>query len=230
MNPSEPILFRIARWLTFGSAVAALVSIAASQILLALAVAALLISGAPLRLPRIWLPLAVFLSLTILSWIFSGDMVAGRPQIRKFFVFLELLIAYSTLRDLTLLRRLFLCWAGVGVISALRGFVQFGTKVQQAHAVGRNFYEYYVAERITGFMSHWMTFSGQEMFAFIMLVAFILFAPGARRYRWLCIAGAALIGAVLVLGWTRSIWLASGIAVLYLSWFWRRWLVVVLPI
>ena len=61
MESPEPILFRAARWLTFGSAVAILFSIAASQILLALALAALLLSGGCMRLPRIWLPLGLFL-------------------------------------------------------------------------------------------------------------------------------------------------------------------------
>ena len=58
MNPPESNLLRAARWLAFGSAVAILFSIAISQILLALALAALLVSGEKLRLPPIKLPLA----------------------------------------------------------------------------------------------------------------------------------------------------------------------------
>jgi len=54
-------LLSAAQYLTFGSAVAILFSIAAKEILLALALVALLLSKAPLRLPRIWLPLALFL-------------------------------------------------------------------------------------------------------------------------------------------------------------------------
>ena len=49
-----------------------------------------------------------------------------------------------------------------------------------------------VGERITGFMSHRMTFSGQEMFALIMLGAFLLFAPLPRRYRWIWLICAAM--------------------------------------
>jgi len=51
MPPPEPFLSRAARWLTFGSAVSILLSIAISQILLALALAALL-AGAPFREQR----------------------------------------------------------------------------------------------------------------------------------------------------------------------------------
>jgi O-antigen ligase len=227
MNPSEPILSRAARWLAFASAVSILFSIAACQILLALAVAALLLSGQPLRFPPIKLPLGLFLGGTLVSLAFSADPMAGRPQVRKMFVFLMLLVVFSSLRELRWMRRLFLCWAAAGALIALRGYVQFGAKLHEAHQLGRSFYEYYVAERITGFMSHWMTFSGQEMFALLMLGAFLFFAPARRRWPW--VACAILIGMALVLGWTRSIWLATAVAGLYMAWFWRRWLVVAAP-
>src|SRR3989442_13122001 len=77
------LLLNAAQYIAFGSAVAILFSIAASQILLALALAALLLSKAPLRLPRIWLPLGLFLLLTLVSLALSGDAAAGLPQIRK---------------------------------------------------------------------------------------------------------------------------------------------------
>ena len=64
-----------------------------------------------------------------------------------------------------MIRWLFLTWAGIGAVTAIRGFVQFAGKVQEAHRLGRNFYEFYVGERITGFTSHWNTYSAEEMFA-----------------------------------------------------------------
>jgi O-antigen ligase len=211
--------------------VAILFSIAISQILLALALAALLISGEKLRLPPIKLPLALFLLGTVLSLVFSGNPAAGLPQIRKFYVFLQLLAVFSTLRDIAVLRALVLTWAGTGALIAIRGLVQFAGRVQEAHQRGINFYDYYApAERMTGFMSHWMTFSGQEMFAFLMLGAFLLFAPvrGKRNLIW--IVWAALMSLALLLGFTRSIWLATAIAGAYLLWFVRRWLVAAVPV
>ncbi|MGA2592648.1 MAG: O-antigen ligase family protein [Bryobacteraceae bacterium] len=230
MDSSEPLLFRIARWLTFGSAVTILVSIAASQILLGLALAALLLSGARMRLPRIWIPLCLFLLGTLISLALSPDPAAGLPQVRKIFVFSMLLVTFSTLRDMLVIRRLFLCWAGAGALISLRGFVQFGHKVQEAHALGRPFYDYYIAERITGFMSHWMTFGGEEMFALLMTSAFLFFACIARKRAWLWLLCAFLMALALLLGFTRSIWLASAGAGLYLLWFWKRLLAVVLPV
>jgi putative inorganic carbon (hco3(-)) transporter len=230
MTLSGPLLLRAARWLTFGSAVAILFSIAVSQLLLALALATLLLSGERLRLPRIWLPLGLFLLGTLISLALSGDPAAGLPQVRKIFVFTMLLVVFSTLRDMRIIRQLFLCWTAVGALISLRGFVQFGQKVQEAHAQGRNFYDYYVAERITGFMSHWMTFGGQEMFALLMVTAFLFFACLSRRRVWLWLLCAVLMGLALLLGFTRTIWVASAAAGLYLIWFWKRPLVIALPI
>ncbi|MDE3165242.1 MAG: hypothetical protein KGN36_05505, partial [Acidobacteriota bacterium] len=144
-------MLRTARWLAFASAAAIMLGIAPSQILLALSFAALLASGEKLRLPRMWLPLSLFLLGTLISLAFSGDIRAGLPQVRKFYVFLELLVVFSLLRSLRIVRWLFLTWAGLGAITAIRGCVQFAQKVQEAHRLGRGFYDYYVGERITGF-------------------------------------------------------------------------------
>jgi len=48
-----------------------------------------------------------------------------------------------------------------------------------AHQAGRGSYDFYVGERITGFTSHWNTYSAEEMFALIMIGAFC-FSPAAR--------------------------------------------------
>ncbi len=230
MNLPRENLQKAAFYLGFGSAVAILFSIAVSQSLLGLALAALFLSGARLRLPPIWLPLGLFLLGTMLSLAFSPDPAAGLPQIRKCYVFTMLLVVFSTLRDLVTARRLFLCWTAAGALIAGRGLVQFVNKVQEAHALGRSFYDYYVGERITGFMSHWMTFSGQEMFELLMLLSFLFFAPGIRKRRFVWLLCGLVIGLALVLGDTRSIiYLAFPIAALYLTWFWKRWLVLAIP-
>src|SRR5688572_6592252 len=230
MNPEESLLLRSARWLTFGSAAAILFSIAVSQILLGLALAALLLSGEKLRLPRIWLPLGLFLLGTLISLAFSEDPAAGLPQVRKIFVFCELLIVFSSLRDAALIRWLFFTWAGFASITGLRGIVQFSQKIQQAQQAGSDSYHYYVGERITGFTSHWNTFSAQEMFALIMIAAFLLFAPVAGKRMWVWIACAAVIATAVVLAETRAVWIGATLAALYLLWFRRRWLVALAPV
>ena len=230
MNTRESILTRSAAWLTFGSAVAILLSIAASQILLGLALAALLLSGEAIRLPRIRLALGLFLAGTVVALLFSGEIAHGLPQIRKFFVFTELLVVFSCLRDAALIRSLFLVWAGVGSIDALRGFVQFAGKMQQAHSQGLSIYQYYVNERITGFTSHWNTYSAEEMFAFIMICAFLFFAPGARRRSWVWVMCATLIALAILLAETRGVYAAVAVGAGYLLWFWNRKLLLLLPV
>src|SRR5581483_3641049 len=212
MNEPGPFLSRSALWLAFASSGAILISIAASQILLALAVVALLISGEKLRLPPIKLPLVLFMLGTVLSLAFSGEAAAGLPGIRKFFVFLILLVVFSTFRDLALARFLMLSWVGLGGLVALRGVVQFIAKVREARQLHQSFYDYYVpGDRITGFMGHWMTFSGQEMFVLLILIAFLLFASAAWRRGWVWLLCGALMSIALLLGMTRSSWVGFGV-------------------
>src|SRR5436190_4654690 len=72
-------------YLAYGSAVSIVFSIAVSQILLVLGIAALLISREKARFPPIKLPFALFFVATVLADLFSGNPRAGMPQIRKFF-------------------------------------------------------------------------------------------------------------------------------------------------
>jgi hypothetical protein len=89
-------LKRATFYLAFGSAVGILFSIAISQILLGFCLAALLLSGQPLRFPPLRAPLALFFGITIIAVLASVDPRAGTPQIRKFFVFAILLAICST--------------------------------------------------------------------------------------------------------------------------------------
>ncbi len=230
-DPSERPAGRIALWLAGASAVSVVFSIAVCQILLALALAALLVSGLKLRFPPLGTPLALFMLGTLISMLLSADPAAGRPQLRKFFVFFVLLVLCSAFTKLAQIKFLVLAWAAAGTLSAVKGLIQFAQKYQEAAFAGRNFYEYYVVERITGFMSHWMTFSGQLLVILLMLAAFILFSPSARSWRlWAGLACAVLMAAAIVLGFTRSIWLAAGVASVYLIARWRRRLLWLLPV
>ena len=232
MNASEPPLLRAARWCAFGSAASVLFSIAVSQILLALSLAALLMSGARLRLPRIWLPIALWMFATVVSLALSDQPAAGIPAVRKFYLFLELLVVFCTF-DLVWTRRLFWAWAGIGASSAVWACVQFLYRMDQARQLGRPFYTYYLAnERVTGFISHWNHFSAQMMFVLLFVVAFLLFADRVNvRTASMAAACGAVAALGMVLGFTRSIiFLACPGALLYLVWWWRRWLVAVLPV
>jgi len=217
-----------ARWLTFGSAASILFSIAISQSLMGIAFVALLASGEKLRLPRIKWPLGFFMLGTAISLAFSAQPSAGWPQIRKFYVFLIVLLVYSTLRNLKYVRWLFLAWCGIAGLTALYGFGQFAMKAREAAVAGQGFYDYYIADRIKGFTSNWNTYSGEEMLALIMLVALLLFAPRVRR-AWLWALCGLLIAIAVLLADTRGVWFATAAACVYLAWSWKRWAVALVP-
>jgi putative inorganic carbon (HCO3(-)) transporter len=226
----KPNLERGALYLACVSIVSILFSIAVSQVSLALAFAALLLSGLKLRLPPIRLPLALFMLGTIISLLASVDPRSGTPQLRKFFVFLVLLVVYSTFRSVRQIRVIVLLWTAVAGVSALRSLFQFLQKYREALALHRSFYDYYVGERITGFTSHWMTFGAEEMIVLLMLAA-LLFFSNERKWKPLGWIAASLLSISLVLGFTRSIFLLGVPAgMLYLLWSWKRWLVAVVPV
>jgi putative inorganic carbon (HCO3(-)) transporter len=224
-------LDRAAFYLTCGSLISILFSIAASQVLLGLALAVLLFSSTRLRLPPIKLPLLLFLSGTVIAWLASGHIREGTPQIRKFLLWIGVLVlVYSTFRRLAEVRAVVLLWAAVASFSALRSLFQFLEKYREAQAQHTDFYNYYVGERITGFMSHWMTFGGEEMIVLLLLAA-VLFFSTQRRWKTAGWLGAFLLSISLVLGFTRSIFLLGvPVGLLYLFWFWHKWLVAAVPL
>jgi putative inorganic carbon (HCO3(-)) transporter len=225
----KPYLDRAAFYLTCGALLSILFSIAVSQILLALALAALLFSSDRIRLPPIKLPLALFVAGTVASLLASGHMQEGMPQIRKFYVFLILLVTYSTFRKISEVRAVVLLWAGIATLSAARSFFQFWRIYQQSQEQHLSFYDFYVGSRITGFMSHWMTFGGQEMIVLLLLASYLFFSAEHRwkTAGWFC---AVILACSMVLGFTRSIFLLGfPIGLLYLLWFWKKWLVAAVP-
>jgi putative inorganic carbon (hco3(-)) transporter len=212
--------FRAAQWAAFASAAAILLSIAVSQTLLGLAIALLLYSRKRPRMPRCWLPLALFLLGTMISMALSSDPLHGMPQVRKIYVYAMLIVVFTTIRDTGMARRLVLAWAAVGAVAAIWGIVQFIGDVQQASALHRDFYQFYLPRRISGAMSHWMTFAGQEMQVLLMLIAFVLFAPIGKRY-WIWILCVVLLAVAELLNETRTVWLALGVSGFGLLWYWK---------
>ncbi|MBI4891415.1 MAG: O-antigen ligase family protein [Acidobacteria bacterium] len=222
-------LQQAAFWCALGAGAAAAVSIAISQILLGAALAALLIARIEWHAPKRWPWLAVFAVLSLLALAFSDLPSAGLPQVRKFYVWLMLVAICSTFSSSKHPRWLAAAWLAGGTASALRGLWQFGVKYQHAAARGENFYLSYVGDRITGFNSHWMTFSGQMMIVLLAGFALLLYGRPERRLRIALLVCLPIVGLALLLAWTRGVWIATGAALLYLLWGWRRWTVALAP-
>jgi O-antigen ligase len=205
------------------------VSIAASQILLGLALASMIVTG---RKPR-WLPiypaLITWCALTILSDLLSGHARAGFPQIKKFYVYLMLMVVSTAFRKIAEVRILAFVWAAAASASAVKSLIQFAHKYRSYAGNGADFYTSYVSDRVTGFMDHWMTFSGEMMMALLIVGALLLFSKDRRGLAWLYPA-AALIAIGLVAAFTRSMWMGAAVGGAFLLWCRRPVLILVLPV
>jgi O-antigen ligase len=166
--------------------------------------------------------LGLFLGWTLLSLAFSPDPAHGTAQLRKMFVFLILLVFFSAVREWRDARWLVYAWLLAGSVTAGRGIYQYIRDISLAKEANMDFYHYYIAGRISGFMSHWMTFSGQQLFVLLLIAAFLLYAPAGRERWWLWLPCGALAAIALILSDTRSTWLASLAGGFYLLWR-RNW-------
>jgi putative inorganic carbon (hco3(-)) transporter len=204
------------------------VSIAASQTLLGAGILLLLVFRHRLEFPRIWIPLVLFFLWTALADVLSPDPWGGRAQIRKFFVFLFIPFVYSIfVRNFGKIFYLMVAWTVTATASGLWGLVQFVTKYEQDRLAPEGFYMAYLRRRITGFESHWMTFGALQLSVFSLLLAQLFFSN--RRMPAWAYGSLAVLSATILLGWTRSIWLAAIPSTLYLVWFWRPKMTVAIP-
>ncbi len=223
-------LQRIAFFLAGASAVTDLVSIFACHTLLIAATLALLLSRPKLRFPPVMLPLLLFMAGTVISMLLDDAPSLGVKQLKKFFVFLMLIVLYNTFRKLEELRWLAVCWAAVATGQALWSFQQYANKQASAATAGRDFYEFYVANRITGFLGHWMSFSGVQMLALLTVLSVVFFWPPPRKLAIALAVSVFLILVSIVLGDTRSVWGATAGGVAFLVWMWRPKMLLLLPV
>jgi putative inorganic carbon (hco3(-)) transporter len=222
---------RVALYLGLGSATSILFSIALSQILLGLALLAIFASRLPVRFPPIKLPLALFVGQTVLALLCSGHVLAGLPQIRKFFVFGILLVVATVFESLQHVKVLCLAWCGVAGISAVFALIQYFHRDRDAHTIGAaDDYGFYLDSRLVGLASHWMTFGGELMIVFVMALSFVLFAE-PTKWRWPVSCSLLLLWVVLLLGLTRCVFLIGVPAgATYLLWIRKRWIVAIVPL
>lgn len=223
LSPAQ--LQRISVAAAGGAVVASLCSIAVAQILLGLATALALFQWKARRFPPIGWSLAAFVGLSLLAVAASDNPAAGVPQLRKFFVYLILFALASALRRWLEVRYILAGIAAAGTLSGLWSFVQYARKYAAAKAAGVDFTLAYIADRTTGFMSHWMTFGGEMMIVLLLALAWLLFTKD-----WRAAVVALITGVALLLGQTRGMWIGAGAGVLYLVWSWKRPVVLALPV
>lgn len=214
--------------LAAGTALAASVaSIAVSQICLGVAILLTIRQWRHAKYPPGASLLLFFFAWTLLAASLSNAPIAAFPQIKKFFVYLIVPCLAAAYSGPDSAKNILTALGAAGTLSALWSLLQYAKKFSAAQAAGLDFTTAYVADRITGFMSHWMTFGGTMMAVFLIGAAYLLFT---KPLRWRVPALLTLIALAIFLGWTRGIWIGTFVGALYLIWFWRRSFVIALPV
>ena len=209
----------LSKWIAravMASVMCSVVSIAGSGIFLGAAISlwicqVLATGRLQLRTPPFGKLLLLFMAMVMVSIIFSADPAFSLRHVKKFIRFAPVIFIFSyCTRDQvewTLKATLLLI-----SLSALLGIVQFYW-----------LFEVDLLNRIRGFMSHWMTFSGQLMMGIIALSGLILapFFNGdratrdsrekdlTRPSRWFWAWMLVLMSGALLLTLTRSAWLGA---------------------
>ena len=231
LGSSEDRLSHFAFVFAFLASLTGLVSIAASHVCLGISLVLLLVSKTPLRMPPLVLPLAGFIGLTIVSMVASDDPLAGWPQLKKFYVFAFLVVLYSLFRSVDQAQRLYQAWFVAALFAAGLSMAQFIYKWSQLQASGGDFDTGYMGDRITGFFSHWMTFSEVILLVFVVLLSYLMFSESARsRTRVIWVGVLSVLAVALLLAFTRGVWLALVVSVAYLIWHWKRKLLLAAPV
>jgi len=159
--------------------------------------------GSPLSLsidlrvtfPPIKAPLLIFMGWTLVSYFFSPERALGRPPINKFWLFCIPLIVASEFSRVRILKTYYAIFAA-GSLAAVLTIVQY-------FLLARNTIQY----RVTGFMGHWMTLSGEIMLVLICLAAYLVFS--ASKHRLLLGLLLSTLSFSLALTMTRSVWIAT---------------------
>jgi putative inorganic carbon (hco3(-)) transporter len=189
-----------------------LISIAASQILLAVAIVGFAWSlkrdkNSVLSGMGILLPLIVFMVWTLVAVFASADISQSLKICRKFYLFLLIPMVPFVVRGQGRLNWIYKSIFVVAVVSSLKGLAQFMADPSRD-----------LLHRISGFMSQWMTYSGLLMLVLMLLAAHMIYA-GLRNNKWV-IPVTALVVLALILTLTRNSWMGAivGIVVLFLLW------------
>jgi putative inorganic carbon (hco3(-)) transporter len=193
--PDRPLKY--AAFIALACAIAfVLVSIAISGIFLAIAAILFcciwfLSPKSTFRLPAFALPLAIFFFWTVITALASPQIKPNLISLKKFSLFLILFLVPWIARRQKLATWIYHAVFLMAAVTALKGLAQFIEHPEND-----------LLHRITGFMSHWMTFSGLLMLALVSLFSYALCFKRLGR-AWVIVLG-LLLTVVLVLTKTRN--------------------------
>jgi O-antigen ligase len=190
--------------LTLIAAAAVLVSIAAAETFLAMAcVAAILRRPQPMVWPSYVVPLCAFMTATVVALLMSPQPDLGMGAVRKFVLFTMGLLAANLVTTPWRARVSIGVLLLVAAATSIYALVQFGVNYLRFLSTQNLADDPTVLARITGFMSHWMTFSGEQLLVWCAAVPAML----VLGRRWMIPLG--IVGVAVVLSFTRSVWLGA---------------------
>ena len=200
------------RWLfglTLASAASALVSIAAAETLLASACLCWCIfRPGRVNWPSYTLPLVAFMATTVLSLTMSPQPEMGMGSVRKFVLFAMAFLTANFVTTPSRARTSCKVLLIVGATAAVLALVQFTNAYIKFRATHDLADDPMVLTRITGFMGHWITFSAEQLLVWCAAIPALV----VLGRRWA--VPSTLIGAALVLSFTRSVWFGAVAGVL----------------
>jgi len=185
------------------------ISIAASQIFLLAASLSLLFERvlskkADFYFPPIKAPLLLFMATTFVAYVLSPEPQIGSPPLRKFVLFVIILLVVNKFSKSRVMQAYHALFAA-GSVSAAFAIFQYLFLSRGG-----------ISNRLTGFMGHWMTLSGELMLVLIALAAYFVFLRPARK--WLWSLAFCIVGIALALTLTRSVWMATLAGLVVILW------------
>ena len=178
------------------------VSIAASQILLTLAIGCWLgvlwVNRERPGAPRFFLPLLAYALLTMVSVAASLDPAASLVDSKEVLLFLVVPVVYRLVRGQAATTAGTVIMS-VGAASAVFGITQYGILGYDD-----------LQQRPPGFMGHYMTYSGLLMLVVVLATARVLFDARDRAWAGLVLPALAV---ALVTTYTRGAWIGAGVGV-----------------
>jgi hypothetical protein len=140
---------------------------------------------------------------TLLSLAMSAEPGAGLGPVRKFVLFAMGLLAANFITNERRARVSHAVLLAVATVTSIVALGQFGFAYVKFLSTQKLADDPTVLARVTGFMGHWMTFSGEQLLVWCAAIPAIV----TLGRRWLLPLG--LVSAALILSFTRSVWLGA---------------------
>jgi len=169
----------------------------------------------PFRAPTFLIPLLIYSALSLAAAAFSVNQAVSFKDLRELALFLIIPVAYMALDSIEEISRANLAVFISAAVSMAYSFYHFVFKAAPA-------------ERIKGFMGHYMTQAGLLVLFVSLALAMLFF--GRKKTRWLWGAGAVAALAALELTLTRNAWIGLAVALCVLVFIYKPKFVLAVPV